>query len=244
MTKQYNVDYFQDRKLKYEKNHGVFIHEFMFTEFSNRILGQCNVALNDLQHQLDLEITRAKAEEKRIEAKAYEDLELVYSVTNLTGKPFKELMEGDLFPASEIPKIENDGKNLTLSNQPSYYMQPAIIDSFTNLVNYLKLFGPTNFPYASYNSNTNNINTTEPINSNKNLAKSLRDSYVAISQSIYEINDLYMVDKADCYTLNDQGRLVKIDQQTKLISNYNNTLMNISQALNRLAKKVEDLENK
>lgn len=48
MTKQYKKDYFEDRKLKYEKNHGVFVHEFMFTEFSNRILGQCNVALKRL----------------------------------------------------------------------------------------------------------------------------------------------------------------------------------------------------
>ena len=69
MTKQYKKDYFEDRKLKYEKNHGVFVHEFMFTEFSNRILGQCNVALNDLQKQLDLEIARAKAEEERLDSK-------------------------------------------------------------------------------------------------------------------------------------------------------------------------------
>lgn len=66
---EYKKDYFEDRKLKYEKNHGVFIHEFMFTEFSNRILGQCNIALNDLQRQLDLEIARAKAEETRIDGK-------------------------------------------------------------------------------------------------------------------------------------------------------------------------------
>lgn len=69
MSKTYNRDYFLDRKLKYEKNHGVFIHAFMFTEFSNRILGQCNVALNDLQRQLDAEIARAKAEEKRLDQK-------------------------------------------------------------------------------------------------------------------------------------------------------------------------------
>ena len=69
MTKQYKKDYFEDRKLKYEKNHGVFIHEFMFTEFSNKILGQCNIALNDLQRQLDAEIARAKAEEERLDSK-------------------------------------------------------------------------------------------------------------------------------------------------------------------------------
>lgn len=66
---EYKKDYFEDRKLKYEKNHGNFIHEFMFTEFSNRILGQCNIALNDLQRQLDLEIARATAEEKRLDVK-------------------------------------------------------------------------------------------------------------------------------------------------------------------------------
>lgn len=66
---EYKKDYFEDRKLKYEKNHGNFIHEFMFTEFSNRIIGQCNVALNDLQRKLDLEIARAKAEENHLDEK-------------------------------------------------------------------------------------------------------------------------------------------------------------------------------
>ena len=130
MTKQYKKDYFEDRKLKYEKNHGVFIHEFMFTEFTNRILGQCNVALNDLQRQLDVEIARAKAEEKRLDSK---------------------------------------------------------IDA---------------------------------------------------------INNLYMVNNTDSVTVNAQGRLVKNEQQTKLISKYNDSLMNIAQAINILAIKVKDLENK
>lgn len=69
MSKSYTTDYFEDRKLKYEKNHGNFIHEFMFNEYQTRILGQCNVALNDLQRQLDEEITRAKAEEARLDQK-------------------------------------------------------------------------------------------------------------------------------------------------------------------------------
>ena len=69
MSKSYNKDYFSNRALKWEKNHGKFIHDFMFTEFSNRILGQCNVALNDLQRQLDTEIERATAEEKRLDKK-------------------------------------------------------------------------------------------------------------------------------------------------------------------------------
>ena len=65
----YDRNYFLDRKFKYEKNHGNFIHEFMFTEHEGRILGQCNVALNDLQKQLDAEIARAKAEEARLDKK-------------------------------------------------------------------------------------------------------------------------------------------------------------------------------
>lgn len=69
MPNSYNKDYFSNRKLKWEKNHGKFIHAFMFEEYQNRILGQCNVALNDLQRQLDAEIARAKAEEKRLDGK-------------------------------------------------------------------------------------------------------------------------------------------------------------------------------
>lgn len=69
MSKSYNRDYFLNRKLKWEKNHGKFIHEFMFNEYQTRILGQCNVALNDLQRQLDEEIARAKAEEARLDQK-------------------------------------------------------------------------------------------------------------------------------------------------------------------------------
>ena len=65
----YDRNYFLDRKFKYEKNHGKFIHEFMFTEHEGRIIGQCNVALNDLQKQLDAEIARAKAEEARLDKK-------------------------------------------------------------------------------------------------------------------------------------------------------------------------------
>ena len=87
MTKQYKKDYFEDRKLKYEKNHGVFVHEFMFTEFSNKILGQCNASLNDLQRQLDVEIARAKAEEERLDSKI--DAEIARATaeeTRLDGK--------------------------------------------------------------------------------------------------------------------------------------------------------------
>ena len=134
---EYKKDYFKDRKLKFEKNHGVFVHEFMFTEFSNRILGQCNVALNDLQKQLDVEIARAKAEEKRLDSK---------------------------------------------------------IDA---------------------------------------------------------INNLYMVNNAESYELNEHGSLVKSENKTKLITNYNDTLMLIVSCLNalklnleKLTERVTALENK
>lgn len=89
---EYKKDYFEDRKLKYEKNHGVFIHAFMFTEFSNRILGQCNVALNDLQRQLDVEIARAKVEEKRLDSKIdAETTRATAEETRLDGKIDEEI---------------------------------------------------------------------------------------------------------------------------------------------------------
>ena len=100
----------------------------------------------------------------------------------------------------------------------------------------------TIYPYASCTVDTNEIRTITPNNANKSLPVSLRDSYIALAQAHNAINNLYMVNNADSYNLNDQGRLIKNNQQTKLISNYNDSLMNIAQAINRLAKKVEDLE--
>lgn len=65
----YTKDYFVDKNFKYEKNHGKIIHEFMFNEHEGRILGQCNVALNDLQKQLDAEVVRAKVKEAYLDNK-------------------------------------------------------------------------------------------------------------------------------------------------------------------------------
>lgn len=101
---EYKKDYFEDRKLKYEKNHGNFIHEFMFTEFSNRIIGQCNVALNDLQRQLDLEIARATAEEKRLDGKI--DIETNRAKAEEVRLDAK--IDSETSRATEIEKTLND----------------------------------------------------------------------------------------------------------------------------------------
>lgn len=321
MTKTYTVDYFQDRKLKYEKNHGVFIHQFMFTEFSNRILGQCNVALNDLQRQLDLEIARAKAEEARIEAKAHSELGKIYNYINPSSSTYEDALNSEEpLKYTELAHVNGDSlaehgqkdlnsayntsmtvlmqvingmkenggtellqklvdylhiadidiNNLPESTQLAYKgiattqdveqnytevrtfdmpgwglqrMNDETIARIVNLIQWiLDKLNKTIYPYASCNVYNNELETTIPNERNKTLPNALSDTYNAISQSLHTINRLYLRDNTDGYTLNDQGRLVKKDQQTKLISNYNDSLMFITQAINRLAKKVEDLE--
>lgn len=321
MTKTYTVDYFQDRKLKYEKNHGVFIHQFMFTEFSNRILGQCNVALNDLQRQLDLEIARAKAEEARIEAKAHSELGKIYNYINPSSSTYEDALNSEEpLKYTELAHVDGDSlaehgqkdlnsayntsmtvlmqvingmkenggtellqrlvdylhiADIDINNLPEYEqltytgigttqdpeqnytdvdifhmpgwslqeMNDATIDSIVKVIQWiLDKLNKTIYPYASWQVNTNELETTTPNTRNKTLPNALSDSYNAISQSLHAINELYLRDNTDGYTLNDQGRLVKKDQQTKLISNYNDSLMFIAQAINRLAEKVEDLE--
>lgn len=321
MTKTYTVDYFQDRKLKYEKNHGVFIHQFMFTEFSNRILGQCNVALNDLQRQLDLEIARAKAEEARIEAKAHSELGKIYNYINPSSSTYEDALNSEEpLKYTELAHVDGDSlaehgqKDLNSAYNTSMTVLMQVINGMKEnggtellqkLVDYLHIadidinnlseHGPltyksigtvqdpeqnytdafilnmsgwglqeshdvtirrivnvikwildklnkTIYPLASWQVNTNDLETTIPNERNKTLPNALNDSYIAISQSLHAINELYLRDNTDGYTLNAQGRLVKKDQQTKLITNYNDSLMFIAQAINRLAKKVEDLE--
>lgn len=316
MAKTYTVDYFKDRKLKWEKNHGKFIHEFMFNEYHARILGQCNTALNDLQSQLDLEIARAKAEEERIETKAHNELGKIYNYINPSSSTYEDALnsqeplkytelahidgdflaengEKDLNSAynrtmavltetfngfknkqiskSDLEKVYNatkssdeDLEGVLRNSSPEYNKQffplivnnegvvvqdetPSyIIEAFTRTVRTLEsLFYNLNntiYPYASWKSDTNELETTTPNKPNKTLPNALSDSYNAITHALHAVNNLYMVNNTDSYTLNDQGILVKNEQQTKLISNYNDSLMNIAQAINRLAKKVEDLE--
>lgn len=321
MTKTYTVDYFQDRKLKYEKNHGVFIHQFMFTEFSNRILGQCNVALNDLQRQLDLEIARAKAEEARIEAKAHSELGKIYNYINPSSSTYEDalnseeplkytelahvdgdslaehgqkdlnsayntsmtvlmqvingmkenggtellqklvdylhiadidinnLSEHEPLTYKSIGTVQDPEQNYTdafILNMSGWGLQESHDVTIRRIVNVIKWIldklNKTIYPLASWQVNTNDLETTIPNERNKTLPNALNDSYIAISQSLHAINELYLRDNTDGYTLNAQGRLVKKDQQTKLITNYNDSLMFIAQAINRLAKKVEDLE--
>lgn len=316
MAKTYTVDYFKDRKLKWEKNHGKFIHEFMFNEYYARILGQCNTALNDLQSQLDLEIARAKAEEERIETKAHNELGKIYNYINPSSSTYEDALnsqeplkytelahidgdflaengEKDLNSAynrtmavltetfngfknkqiskSDLEKVYNatkssdeDLEGALRNSSPEYNKQffPLIVnnegvvvqdetpsyitEAFTmtvrTLVSLFYNLNNTIYPYASWKSDTNELETTTPNKPNKTLPNALSDSYNAITHAHHAVNNLYMVNNTDSYTLNDQGILVKNEQQTKLISNYNDSLMNIAQAINRLAKKVEDLE--
>lgn len=308
MTKTYTVDYFKDRKLKWEKNHGKFIHEFMFNEFQTRILGQCNTALNDLQRQLDLEIARAKAEEARIEAKAHNELGKIYNYINPSSSTYEDALEAqeplkytelahvdgdflaengekDLNSAynrsmtalteafnsfkneqiskSDLEKVYNASKfrneafeDVLDCATPEYNNRyyPLIIktdgsaaesknpcyidDAFTLTVRAIEgLFFNLNhtiYPYANCNVDTNELDTITPNRANKKLPNALSDSYNAIAQAHHAINNLYMVNNTDSYTLNDEGKLTKNAQQTKLISKYNETIMYITQALNQL----------
>lgn len=308
MTKTYTADYFKDRKLKWEKNHGKFIHEFMFNEYQTRILGQCNTALNDLQRQLDLEIARAKAEEARIEAKAHNELGKIYNYINPSSSTYEDALtaqeplkytelahvdgdflaengEKDLNSAynrsmtvlteafngfknkqvskSDLEKVYNatkssdeDLEGVLAHSTPEYNKQffPLIIndegavaqddnpnyinEAFTmtirTLVGLFYNLNNTIYPYASWKVDTNELETTTPDKPNKTLPNALSDSYNAIAQAHHAINNLYMVNNTDGYTLNDEGKLVKNDQQTKLISKYNETMMYITQALNQL----------
>lgn len=309
MTKTYTVDYFKDRKLKWEKNHGKFIHEFMFNEFQTRILGQCNTALNDLQRQLDLEIARAKAEEARIEAKAHNELGKIYNYINPSSSTYEDALEAqeplkytelahvdgdflaengekDLNSAynrsmtvlteafngfknkqiskSDLEKVYNATKCsdedlegiLSAHSNPEYNKiffplivnneglvtqdgNPCYIDeAFTLTVRTLEsLFYNLNntiYPYAHLQVGTNELETTTPNKPNKTLPNALSDSYNAIAQAHNAVNSLYMVNNTDSYTLNDEGKLTKNAQQTKLISKYNDTIMYITQALNQL----------
>lgn len=319
MTKTYTVDYFKDRKLKWEKNHGKFIHEFMFNEFQTRILGQCNTALNDLQRQLDLEIARAKAEEARIEAKAHNELGKIYNYINPSSSTYEDALEAqeplkytelahvdgdflaengekdlnsaynrsmtvlteafngfknkqiskrDLEKVYDATKFRDENFEDVLTHSDSeHYRQynkvffplltngegavyednnPCYIyDAFTLTVGTLEgLFRKLNntiYPYANCNVDTNELDTITPDRPNKKLPNALSDSYNAIAQAHHAINNLYMVNNTDSYTLNDEGKLTKNAQQTKLISKYNDTIMYITQALNQLRSDHDSL---
>lgn len=317
MTKTYTVDYFKDRKLKWEKNHGKFIHEFMFNEFQTRILGQCNTALNDLQRQLDLEIARAKAEEARIEAKAHNELGKIYNYINPSSSTYEDALEaqeplkytelahvdGDFlaengekdlnsaynrsmtalteafngFKNKQISKSDLekvyyatrssdedlegvlshsdpeynkifsalivDGEGVVREDENSSYLNEAFVLTVRTLEDLFFKLNNTIYPYADCNVDTNELDTITPNRPNKKLPIALSDSYNAIAQAHHAINNLYMVNNTDSYTLNDEGKLTKNAQQTKLISKYNETIMYITQALNSLVTRVSILEN-
>lgn len=309
MTKTYTVDYFKDRKLKWEKNHGKFIHEFMFNEFQTRILGQCNTALNDLQRQLDLEIARAKAEEARIEAKAHNELGKIYNYINPSSSTYEDALEAqeplkytelahvdgdflaengekDLNSAynrsmtvlteafngfknkqiskSDLEKVYNATKSsdedlegvlsahsnpernkhffpLIVNNEGAVtqdknpiYIDEAFSLTVSTLASLFYNLNNTIYPYANLQVDTNELEITTPNKPNKTLPNALSDSYNAIAKAHHAVNNLYMVNNTDSYTLNDEGKLTKNAQQTKLISKYNDTIMYITQALNQL----------
>lgn len=162
MTKQYKKDYFEDRKLKYEKNHGVFVHEFMFTEFTNRILGQCNVALNDLQKQLDVEIARAKAEEKRLDQKIdAETARATAEETRLDGK-------------IDTEKTRLDGKidEKALSN----------LNQINKVLKYSNLYNSLNYDINEIADNSKIKYTS--IMFNGNSYETLRDSETPLNETL------------------------------------------------------------
>lgn len=105
----YTKDYFVERKFKYEKNHGKFIHEFMFNEHEGRILGQCNVALNDLQKQLDLEIERAKTEEARLDKKI--------DAETTRAKVEEVRLDGKIDTESSRAKAEEERMDIKINNE-------------------------------------------------------------------------------------------------------------------------------
>lgn len=212
---EYKKDYFEDRKLKYEKNHGNFIHEFMFTEFSNRIIGQCNVALNDLQRQLDLEIARAKAEETRLDQKI--------DAETTRAKAEEVRLDGKI--DSETSRATEIEKNL-LENQTNLRADINDIDDHLD----------TKFSNISLdlNKNKNNIN--------KVLKYS--NLYYSNDYDINEIDDNLKINYSEIM-LNPDGKYVTaINDGRALKDILNSTFAIVANALNDIKTKLDELENK
>ena len=184
MTKQYKKDYFEDRKLKHEKNHGVFVHEFMFTEFSNRILGQCNASLNDLQKQLDLEIARAKAEEERLDQKI--DAE----TTRATGEETRidEKIDAETVRATaEETRLNGkiDEKALSNLNQINKVLKYSnLYNSLTYDIN--EIADNSKIKYTSIMFNGNSYETLR--DSETPLNETLNATFATIANALNQIN--------------------------------------------------------
>lgn len=161
MVKSYTKDYFVDRKLKWEKNHGKFIHEFMFNEYQTRIIGQCNTALNDLQRQLDLEIARAKAEEHRIEVKAHDELGKVYDFINPSSTAYEDVLTSteplkytELAHADGDFLAENGQKDLNSAYNRTMTVLTDAFNSLKNNPEFIKAiehFNITSEPHSEWN---------------------------------------------------------------------------------------------
>lgn len=263
MSKTYNRDYFLDRKLKYEKNHGNFIHEFMFNEYQTRILGQCNVALNDLQRQLDLEIARAKAEEARLDQKIdAETARATAEETRLDGKIDAETSrakgrENELSTSINacLPKAGGDMEDeslITWSNgsdnpnpNPIPFTEGGLI--WRGATDYVSIRGVIN-----QGDNINLVVNMGDDNSNAVVFTNAEQHEVASihSNGVYtgsidwsHINNRPELNNADAYTYDEEhGQLVKNKEQTDLISSYNNTLMNIARLINVMSRAIHNLE--
>lgn len=274
MAKTYAVDYFQDRKLKWEKNHGKFIHEFMFNDYQSRILGQCNTALNDLQRQLDLEIARAKAEEARIEAKAHNELGKIYNYINPAPSTYEDALNSEEpLKYTELTHVdgdflaENGQKDLNSAYNTSMTVLMQVINGMKEnggtqllqkVVDYLHIADIDINNLPEYNPLLyKGIGTTQDTEQNYTEIR----SFNMPGWGLQKMNDetmkrlvnviQWILDKLNKTIYPYASWKVETNELETTTPNIaNKTLPDalsdsynaITQAINRLAKKVEDLE--
>lgn len=213
---EYKKDYFEDRKLKYEKNHGNFIHEFMFTEFSNRILGQCNIALNDLQRQLDEEIARAKAVE------AYLDQKIDTETTRAKAEEVR--LDGKIDSESSRAKAEEKRLDTVISTTN---------DDLSNLREDI------------YSDIQDNINPDlNKIKNNINKVLKYSNLYYSNDYDINKIDDNLKINYSEIMLNTDGKYVIAMDNGRALKDILNSTFSMVAQALNDIKTKLDELENK
>lgn len=219
---EYKKDYFEDRKLKYEKNHGNFIHEFMFTEFSNRIIGQCNVALNDLQRQLDLEIARAKAMEAYLDQK----------IDTETTRAKAEEVRLDAKIDSESSRAKAEEKRLDTEISTTNEKVLTVNDDLSNLREDV------------YSDIQDNINPDlNKIKNNINKVLKYSNLYYSNNYDIDEIDDNLKINYTEIMW-NDGKYVTTIDDGRGLKDILNSSFAVVATALNDIKTKLDALENK
>lgn len=261
---EYKKDYFEDRKLKYEKNHGNFIHEFMFTEFSNRILGQCNIALNDLQRQLDEEIARATAEEKRLDGKIdietnrakAEEVRLDAKIDSETSRATeieKNLLENQtnlredlnkvLSPETDLNKIREDINNETIrAKREESNLNQKIDEEISRAQGFeYNLDTKITTVYSDIQDNVNpDLNN---IKNNINKVLKYSNLYYSNDYDINEIDDNLKINYSEIQ-LNDGKYVTAINDGRALKDILNSTFAIVATALNDIKTKLDALENK